>query len=459
MNNVSPTLLLELQEALLEHKELPDKVHIPQRVEVFEEIMTKIEQEKDNNLLNLAVIMLKSFIQEECRVALLNAKHGIAVLATGTGKSRIPIMELLTNSGKNHFNVLSVPTQKLRDSNWKEEFDKWKAPFVYEHLNMTCYASLNKIKGKHINYFIADEVHNMTPNSGKFFRENHVERFIGLTATMPSNKEKLQMWKDLGVSIVYNLNLDIATRLKLVSRFRMTIVECPLNNTDKTIEVGPMSGRYMTTEKVAYDLINKEIDFIKYNSTVKNKATYLKFKFLNRVLFMKNLESKRKAAKFITEKLMGSDQSSLFFASSIKQAIEICPYRYFSKPNFSKKDSPEKIAKILKAIEQYEGDKWYNAFLAGEIKYMSCVDAINEGHNLPTIDNIFCTEIDSNSTNILQKIGRGIRFKVGHVTHIILCVTPDTIDNAWQQTALAEFKQEDIRRITFDDLLTGKVTL
>ena len=74
----------------------------------------------------------KSEVQQEAEDAIeANGGSGSVFMATGTGKSKIPIdiakKDLQTISISNYRILLCVPTEKLRDKNWKEEFEKWEA--------------------------------------------------------------------------------------------------------------------------------------------------------------------------------------------------------------------------------------------------------------------------------------------------------------------------------------------
>src|SRR5210317_1714301 len=94
--------------------------------------------------------------------------------------------------------LIVVPTEKLRDVNWKEEFAKWSASYIYENnVERACYVSANKIFNKRYDMVILDEVHNITENNSLFFGQNSAKEVIGLTATMPDNYEKKQILASL----------------------------------------------------------------------------------------------------------------------------------------------------------------------------------------------------------------------------------------------------------------------
>ena len=71
----------------------------------------------------------KDGVQGRARLAWNKTRKGTLAMATGTGKSKLAVdrvRELLKE--KKHARVLLVvPTQRLRDTNWKAEFEKWGA--------------------------------------------------------------------------------------------------------------------------------------------------------------------------------------------------------------------------------------------------------------------------------------------------------------------------------------------
>ena len=68
-------------------------------------------------------------------------------MATGAGKSKIPIDYIKANPDISKVAIL-VPTEELRDNNWREEFEKWDALDIWENkVESHCYASGSKVKG------------------------------------------------------------------------------------------------------------------------------------------------------------------------------------------------------------------------------------------------------------------------------------------------------------------------
>ena len=81
-----------------------------------------------------------------------NGCNGTLEMCTGSGKSKIGVLAHAKYPGKN---LLLVPTEVLRDVDWRKEFEKWGYDFNIEAM---CYASAYKLKDQEYNLVIADEI-------------------------------------------------------------------------------------------------------------------------------------------------------------------------------------------------------------------------------------------------------------------------------------------------------------
>ena len=85
-------------------------------------------------------------------------------------------------------------------------------------------------------------------------------------------------------------------------------------------------------------------------------------------------------------------------------------------------------------------------FIDEEINELSCVQSLNEGYNLPMIDNAIIAQLNSNALNLIQRIGRVCRWREGHEANVYLLVCEDTQDKIWAEKALAGFNPENITK-------------
>lgn len=354
--------------------------------------------------------------------------RGCVYVATGVGKSKIGIdlaSRILFRSEAPTVNkrvLLVVPTEKLRDENWQLEFAKWGKQDIYFELDRCCYASLNKFEGQTFDLVILDEGHNITENNSKFFLQNEVKSCILLTATKPENPIKLQILKDLGLNSVYELSLDEAVKLGIVTPFDITVVTVSLNNILKNIKGGNKDNPFFQTEKSAYAYL-----------FVKAFESPNKHNIMRRMRFIYNSVSKESAAKFILESIIPKHLKTLIFCGSISQANEICTDRFHTKTD----------------------DNAFEAFKGGLINRLSCVDSLNEGHNIDNLDTALVIQLNSQRLDFIQRLGRLVRFKPNSRGKMIILCLENTVDKGWIESALTAVNKSSITWIEFSRLREG----
>lgn len=295
-------------------------------------------------------------VQKEAMQAVINNNGGMVAMATGSGKSRVAVeLAKYYCSDTRHYNTaLLVPTEKLRDENWFEEYNKWEAGDLWDKTERLCYASASKVQNKDFELVILDEGHNITELSSEFFINNGAENIVLLTATPPDDKVKKQILSDLDINLVYELTLDQAVRLGFVAPYKITVITVPLDATTKNIPGGTKAKPFMTTEAACYAYHNKRVQGAMFDETPQGKAK-LKFAILGRMQFIYKIPSKTQVIKFLLNKVIPEDDRTIIFCGNIEQAEEVCPTFYHSK----------------------SGNQSYDAFKAEKINRLSCVKAVN----------------------------------------------------------------------------------
>lgn len=422
-------------------RELAVELNTPNIVNRVDKIGRMLDWAEENytDLFPQICIEVKNAVQNDAWMHWKLGGHwGAIIAATGVGKSKIAVTEAC-NIFDNHDTrytlsiCLIVPTEKLRDEGWAEEFKKWDGDVVYDfYVTKVCYASIAKIEGQEFDLVIGDEFQNFTEANSVFLKNNKIKKLMLLSATPPSDPVKISFLKAAGVKLDYIIPLDIAVKLKLTAQYKITILECRMEDIAKTIQGGTKAKPFMTTEKKQYD----------YLTTLVNKSFSLgprvsKMRILNRVRYLKNLDSISQKVKFILQNFISSSERVLIFCGGIPQANEICENRFHSKTT----------------------DTAYQKFRRKEINVMSCVAALNEGENIDDISTIFITCPESGDLTVTQQIGRGVRFKPGYVCHVIIMCIIDTVAMKWLTTALAGFDQSKIRRIRYENIISGNTKL
>lgn len=368
-------------------------------------------------------------VQNEAIQAVIDNDGGMIAMATGSGKSRVAV-ELAKYYCEPFTSDLAllVPTEKLRDENWLEEFEKWGASPLWNDTQSLCYASASKIGGYNFDLVILDEGHNITELASEFFTINNIQRTVLLTATPPTDPIKKQILSDLDIKLVYELTLDQAVRLGFVAPYKITVITVPLDNVTKNIPGGNKKNPFMTTEAATYAYCNRRVQQCFGDQTPQGKAK-MQFAILGRMQFIYKIPSKTAVIKFLLDRVIPQEDRTLIFCGNIEQAEEVCPTFYHSKSS--------SVA--------------YDAFKNEEINRLSCVKAVNEGHNFPGVDSGIIGQLNSKEKDLVQRIGRLIRFRPGHEAHLYIVVSESTQDEKWLENAIENLDQSKIEYVRIDD--------
>lgn len=372
------------------------------------------------------MIEKKNAIQQEALNNISKNLGGTIAMATGTGKSRVFILACAQAIAKNPEASLClvVPTEKLRDENWHEEFKKWGYEDIYtNNLDRYCYASISKSDVKY-DLIGADEVHNITENNSVFFENNKGAVIIGMTATPPEEQLKKELLNKY-CPIVFTYTLHQGIEDGIILPFKIKVVETQLDASDKYIIAGSKKKQFNTTEYDHYQYLTKQINVARYARNTKLEQ----FRTFQRMRFLYNLKSKTEAAEFIRDHYL-KDKKSIIFCGSIAQAETLCENSFHSKSK----------------------DKPLEDFIHGKINMLSCVKALNEGINIPYLDAALIVQSSSKKREIIQRIGRCVRWREDAEATIYIISTINTQDQVWTTKAIEEFPEATIEYIHFKNL-------
>lgn len=381
----------------------------------------------------------KSRLQAEANLAHRNSNRwGLICMATGTGKSKTAIDAIisLVNFKPDAKILIVVPTAKLRDKTWKNEFIDWKVEHIWEHnVEKICYKSLHKEDNVEYDFVVLDEVHNLTERAGEFFDYDFVNtRYcMALTATPPENRFKQMLLSKLRLQLIYEITLDEAVQLGVVAPYEITVIQTELDSIRRNVQIKTKTKNFYVSESKNYEYYAS----IENSDDPKVKLRANKFFYINRMRFIYNLNSKFEAAQWLLKNVIPQDKRTLIFCGSIDHADRLCLNTYHSK----------------------SGTEGYNKFIGKKVNRLACVEALNEGDNIPNVDIAFIDQLNSNGQDLIQRIGRIIRYEVGHTGKIIILCVKNTVDAKWTVNALAGLDKSKVRWIEYKDILEGKETL
>lgn len=420
----------------------------------------------------------KDKVQKEARAAYKASGYwGSWYMATGSGKTKPAIDEAneIVDSYRDSPTsflrqpkiLISVPTEKLRDEGWRDEFIKWTGGTIVwnNFVEKTCYASLHTYENEVFDMVILDEGHHITEANSDFFRKNTVRRCLLMTATKPTNHIKIDILKELKLyNPCYTLSLDKAVELGIVAPYEITIVHMALGVTDKYIKVEYLDKKtkqkkfWMQTETERYNYLTRMVENSE-NPMAK----------INRMHFIRDLKSKTIVAQLLLENVIPPELRTLIFCGSKSQADTICEYRFYSKPSKPKypdKPTPRRIETFNKKayeykvqISQYQSDTSLKLFQQQLINQLSCVEALNEGQNLEMLNVGFIVQLNAQAKDLIQRMGRLLRIRDGHRGKIIILCVDNTVDEEWINKATMSLDKNNIKHVQLQKLRTLEETI
>lgn len=350
--------------------------------------------------------------------------------------------------------LVVVPTEEMRDVNWPAEVVEWYPDG--EGMNMwrnavtcICYVSLYKYDSNDYDFVILDECHHLTMAGFRFFKS--MIDVMALSATYPDlqrDPEKYLMLSKVA-PLIFTYSLDQGVDDEIIAPFDIHVVWVPLDNVHKNVEAGPKTKRYFTTEAAHYNALSNVIK----KMYAKKETKAAEFMILRRRTFLCNLPSKLAVARQLIKKVCentqwmeSGDQGAIFnafirtlvFCGSIAQANEL-----FGDNVYHSKKKGTKTRK-----------SGLDRFREMELNTLGVVSAVDEGLNIPEVDQAIIIQMDSNPRTLTQRIGRVVRWREGHTAMIWILVTVGSQDEVWYDAAIKDFDQSKIQFHSYKEFLT-----
>jgi superfamily II DNA or RNA helicase len=389
--------------------------------------------------------IIKDELQQTVHQIFINKKcWGTIVAATGTGKSRLFILEVerLVNAGlltEEDKALLVVPTTTLRDENWPREFRDAGREELLKYVEIICYASAHKTKSTTYYFVCLDEIHNLTRLSAQLFKDEKAlklfvegmtpKSIMGLTATMPDIKQeesKYQLIQSIA-PVIFQYNLEDALNDGLVADFTLYVVRLDLDYKEKYIKGGTKKQPMVLTELSQYNYLTKAIK----RHSIKGNYHYVKLLGLNRARMLSDTVAKNRALKHLMSKY--EDKRTLLFFGSVEHSERIMGkehcYNY----------------KSVRTTLQ--------AFKNKEINRLGVIKAVNEGENIQDLDLGIIVYNDANARGLVQRLGRMLRKREGYKALIFMLVMRGTVEEDNLKNNLPHLPRKNIQFISELELM------
>ena len=372
--------------------------------------------------------------------------RGSIIAGTGFGKSRCGVMALgemlrrVEGDG-----LLLVPTVQLQDQ-FREEFFKWGYDDVLDRVEILCYASAHKIKGRTFAVTVADEVHlGLSPIYREIFSNNEHKMLLCMTATMPEEPE----YKVLLVNMappVYVITLDQCVQKGLVAPYNIKCVAV-----DLTAE-----------EKKAYKAANNMFVHYKYklgqfdafdraNAILASPHTASAEDKKNAALFYKAIRDRKEVVQKAYNKIVYTgmicavkDVKTLTFAGTNEFTDEMASHLINSGIKAAAYHSTMKTSLRKKALQSFKDN---------EVRVLCSTKALNQGYDIPDAQLGIICGLDSKALQMIQRVGRLLRLsKSDKIAEVAILYVRDSQEEKWLMNAI-----KNLSNITWIDDISSYI--
>ena len=371
----------------------------------------------------------------------MNSFHGSIIAGTGFGKSRCGVIAVgETIKRRTEYNdygerivhvtgLVLVPTTQLKDQ-FREEFIKWGYEGCLDTVDFMCYQSAYKLKDKHYDIVVCDEIHlGLSVEYRKFFDNNIIERLLCLTATLPEEYEYKQLLLEIA-PIVFQITLDECVDLGLVSPYNITCRPLELTYNERTdykkinnrfIYWKGQLGQHEAWENAKYILSNMSA-----SSQEKKAATQFYKAIRERKKIIDFAENKVEAFKDIvannpTKRILAFGGANEF-TDILTDSVMPLAQAYHSKRTKKQKEA---------ALENFK---------SGLINVLCSTKALNQGFDVPDANMGIVCGLTSKSLPMIQRVGRLIRFQKGKTGEVIILYIKDSQEEKWIKNAVRDLK-------------------
>lgn len=241
-------------------------------------------------------------------------------------------------------------------------------------------------------FICMDEIHDLiTDKRILFIKNSNLSniKLLGLTATI--DRKTKYIVQDIETTkidvlitfcpVIFSYTLNEAIDDKNTREMNFFVIKHQLD-TIKNIETGPKDKKWLTSEKIQYEYLDKEFKKSLFISGKdKNKDFRIRMAASNRAKFLYNLSSKTEECKRLVKLLPGK---TLVFGQSNKALLDICPKAIVQ-------DNPN----IIKDLADFKSGK----------TMLSCSNKIlKQGENIPKLDNLVLHSYYSKWTPFVQMV-------------------------------------------------------
>lgn len=283
---------------------------------------------------------------------------------------------------------------------------------------------------------VCDEIHELlTPQRYQFVSNIDLSNclVLGLSATIDHKtvykhgEEEYRKTEllDKFAPICFRYTVKQGQEEETARKLEIYVIRHKLNKA-KNIMAGSKEKQFLTSEELNYEYLSREFKkslFLPTSS--KNRDFLIRNAASRRAKFLYNLPSKIEACKTLLKQIQGK---TLIFGNSVDSLLEI---------------TPNVIAGKVKGYENILSD-----FKSGKISVAGAFKILEQGENIPDLDNLVLLSYYGKTKGWIQRIGR-LR-KSNHVGRVFVFLTEGTQEEVWFRNMI-EDSGISIKYMTIDN--------
>jgi superfamily II DNA or RNA helicase len=338
---------------------------------------------------------------------------GIIYAAPRVGKIKITINCLNTKD-----KILIAYSEVSIKKSWQDDFKKWK--FKGKKIKYSTYHSFKKLR-EPCDVLVLDEVHLISDAQmlaiKKYIYILGIKKVIALTGTLADDtRDKLLQILNLKVLVHYSIEQAILDGV--ICDYIIDVITTPLS-TINDIEVKWKGGKFITSEKAAFNYISNKIENANNNASMMLR--------LKRMHMIKASKSKMELTKKVLKQL--EDKRVLVFTGLIATSDSLGIDSYHSKSN----------------NEQVKDD-----FINGKLNKLAVVKQLATGVTFKALNTAIINFFDSNPESMGQRISRITCLEydnVDKIAHVIIISSTEQVELNWLKKSLSFFSENKINYI------------
>ena len=351
---------------------------------------------------------------------------GSVIAGTGFGKSRVGVLAVehaLKNGGDA---LILVPTVQLQDQ-FVEEFDKWGVSS--DNVTVMCYQSAYKLQGHHYDIVVCDEIHlGLSPQYRMFFENNHFDRLLCMTATLPEEMEYKELLQEIAPT-AYKITLDRCVKLGIVSPYEITCVPVELTEEEKA------TYKKINNKYIYWKLQLGNFDAFNEARRILAKRNASGVQIQAAVQFYRCIRARKQIVDFAENKInkfqqiyaSNTDKKILVFGGANAFTDQLCDSIPGGMAYHSNKTKKQKEL----ALESFKND---------DINVLFSTKALNQGFDVPNANMGIMCGITSKALSMIQRVGRLIRFQEDKIGKIVIIYVADSQEEKWLKKATKSLK-------------------